>query len=183
MIYWIVPEMGTDQELARALCSHEAIFSLGLIASAWKPDSKHTCDSPTMRLCDRNRGSIDSCILWSLPVPSIPSGSHSGHHHLVSCDAILSTQEPPPSSHTHLSLLFPHLRAGTTSALTELNLSHSYLWGSPASESVWKPSLFCDFSSSFLNHIHSPSHSSCSDTLSGVLHPSACVCVFSQMDY
>ena len=87
--------MGTDQELARALCSHEAIFSLGLIASAWKPDSKHTCDSPTMRLCDRNRGSIDSCILWSLPVPSIPSGSHSGHHHLVSCDAILSTQEPP----------------------------------------------------------------------------------------
>ena len=36
-------------------------------------------------------------------------------------------RSPPPSSHTHLSLLFPHLRAGTTSALTELNLSHSYL--------------------------------------------------------
>ena len=39
--------------------------------------------TPTMRLCDRHRRSIDSCILWSLPLPSIPSGSHSGHHHMA----------------------------------------------------------------------------------------------------
>lgn len=165
--------MGIYQELASALCSHEAL-SLGLTESAWKPDPKHTDDSPTKRLvwpAQQEHWLLYTMASASSLHPQWVSFCASPHGTWYPVMLFSPPKSPPPSSHTHLSLLFPHLKAGTTSALTELNLLHSYLWGSPASQSVQKPSLFYDFSSLFLNHIHSPSHSSFSDTLSGVLHP------------
>ena len=84
--------MGTHQELASILCSHEALSSLGFTASAWKPYPKHTCDCVT-----GTEGALTlvCCGVFLFPPSSVGLILGITTRHLVSCDAILSTQEPP----------------------------------------------------------------------------------------